>query len=66
MTYGTASVNHTPSAQWQWFPNNRTTVSAKYLGFCPDANPHVAHDRTRSVGNDEQVAQLVAYLEGLR
>jgi hypothetical protein len=41
MTYGTASVNHTPSAQWQWFPNNKTTVSAKYLGFWTDDKPHV-------------------------
>jgi len=44
MTYGTASVNHTPSAQWQWFPNNRTTVSAKYLGFWTDDKPHVPSD----------------------
>ncbi len=36
--------NHTPSAQWQWFPNNRTTVSAKYLGFWTDDKPHVPTD----------------------
>jgi hypothetical protein len=44
MTYGAATVNHTPSAQWQWFPNNKTTASAKYLGFWTDDKPHVPTD----------------------
>lgn len=44
MTYGARSVNHTPSAQWQWFPSNRTTVSAKYLGFWTDDKPYVPAD----------------------
>ena len=41
MTYGNKTKNHTPSAQWQWFPNNRTTTSVKYLGFWTDDQPYV-------------------------
>jgi Carboxypeptidase regulatory-like domain/TonB dependent receptor-like, beta-barrel len=41
MTYGVKTKNHTPSAQWQWFPNNKTSVSAKYLGFWTDDQPYV-------------------------
>jgi hypothetical protein len=44
MTYGAKTRNHTPSAEWQMFPNNRTTVSAKYLGFWTDDQPHVPAD----------------------
>jgi Carboxypeptidase regulatory-like domain/TonB dependent receptor len=44
MTYGSASVNHTSAAQWQWFPNNKTAVSAKYLGFWTNDEPHVPSD----------------------
>ncbi len=44
MTYGSLTKNHTPSAEWQWFPNNRTTFSAKYLGFWTDDQPHVPTD----------------------
>jgi hypothetical protein len=44
MTYGSRTKNHTPSAEWQWFPNNRTTVSAKYLGFWTDDQPYVPGD----------------------
>lgn len=41
MTYGTATKNHTVSSQWQWFPNGRTTLSAKHLGFWTDDRPYV-------------------------
>ena len=41
MTYGVKTKNHTPSAQWQWVPNNRTTGSVKYLGFWTDDQPYV-------------------------
>ena len=44
MTYGVKTKNHTPSAQWQWLPNNRTTASAKYLGFWTDDQPYVPAD----------------------
>jgi hypothetical protein len=44
MTYGSATTNHTSAAQWQWFPNNKTAVSAKYLGFWTDDKPHVPED----------------------
>ncbi len=46
MTYGTASVNHTPSAQWQWFPNNRTTVSGKYPGLLDRRQAPRPHGRS--------------------
>ena len=45
MTYGTEAMNHTPLAQWQWFPNNKTTASAKYLGFWTDDQPYVPRTR---------------------
>ncbi len=41
MTYGTASVNHTVSAQWQWLPSSATILTAKYLGFWTNDTPHV-------------------------
>jgi hypothetical protein len=41
MTYGSKTVNHTTAGQWQWFPNNKTAVSAKYLGFWTDDQPYV-------------------------
>jgi Carboxypeptidase regulatory-like domain/TonB dependent receptor len=41
MTYGSKTKNHTPSAQWQWLPSNRSTFSAKYLGFWTDDQPYV-------------------------
>ena len=44
MTYGSATVNHTSAAQWQWFPDNKTAVSAKYLGFWTDDKPYVPAD----------------------
>ena len=44
MTYGVKTKNHTPSAQWQWLPNNRTTGSVKYLGFWTDDQPYVPQD----------------------
>jgi hypothetical protein len=44
MTYGSKTKNHTPSAQWQWVPTNKTTVSAKYLGFWTDDQPYVPND----------------------
>jgi hypothetical protein len=50
MTYGSASVNHTSAAQWQWFPNNKTAVSAKYLGFWTDDKPHVPSDAPNHPG----------------
>ncbi len=50
MTYGTKTKNHTPSAQWQWFPNNRTTASVKYLGFWTDDQPYVPTGCARPSG----------------
>jgi hypothetical protein len=44
MTYGSRTKNYTPSAEWQWFPNNRTTLNAKYLGFWTDDQPYVPSD----------------------
>ena len=41
MTYGVKTKNHTPSAQWQWVPNNKTTTSVKYMGFWTDDQPYV-------------------------
>lgn len=45
MNYGTASVNHTFSGQWQWFTDSRTTLSAKYLGFWTNDKPHLPDNR---------------------
>jgi len=45
MTYGTASVNHTVSSQWQWLPTGTTILSAKYLGFWTNDKPHLPADR---------------------
>jgi hypothetical protein len=50
MTYGTRTKNHTPSAQWQWLPNNRTTGSVKYLGFWTDDQPYVPQDAPGNPG----------------
>jgi hypothetical protein len=40
-SYGVASVNHTVSAQWQWFPTGTTTASAKFLGFWKNDKPYL-------------------------
>ncbi|HEX9977027.1 MAG TPA: TonB-dependent receptor, partial [Acidimicrobiia bacterium] len=50
MTYGTAAVNHTVSAQWQWFPSGTTTISAKHLGFWTNDKPHIPDDHPDSPG----------------
>jgi hypothetical protein len=50
MNYGTASVNHTTSAQWQWFPSGTTTTTAKYLGFWTDDKPHLPESRPDNPG----------------
>jgi hypothetical protein len=44
MTYGSATVNHTSAAEWQWLANNKTVATAKYLGFWTDDQPHVPSD----------------------
>jgi len=41
MSYGNAVVNHTASAQWQWFPSGTTTASAKFLGFWKADKPYL-------------------------
>ena len=50
MSYGTATVNHTVSGQWQFFPNNKTTASAKYLGFWTNDKPHLPDQRPDNPG----------------
>ena len=50
MTYGVKTKNHTPSAQWQWVPNNKTTASVKYLGFWTDDQPYVPQDAPGNPG----------------
>jgi len=50
MSYGTASVNHTASAQWQWFPTGTTTATAKYLGFWTNDKPHLPDERPDNPG----------------
>ena len=50
MTYGTAAVNHTVSAQWQWFPSGTTTISAKHLGFWTNDKPHIPDDHPDNPG----------------
>jgi len=37
--YNTKSINNTVSGQFQWFPTDRTILSAKYLGFWTDDTP---------------------------
>jgi len=50
MTYGSKTKNHTPSAQWQVFPSNRSTFSAKYLGFWTDDQPYVPQNAPNHPG----------------
>ena len=44
MTYGSKTKNNTVSAQWQWFSNSKTTLSAKWLGFWTDDTPYIPTD----------------------
>ena len=44
MTYGSKTKNNTVSAQWQWFSNDKTTLSAKWLGFWTDDTPYIPKD----------------------
>jgi hypothetical protein len=39
MAYDQHTQNHTISTQAQWYPGDRTFLSAKYLGFWTDDNP---------------------------
>jgi hypothetical protein len=61
-SYGTKNINHTVSGQWQWFPSGKTTLSAKYLAFWSDENPHLPADAPDHPGyinwwkwNDDEV-----------
>jgi hypothetical protein len=40
-SYGIGTVNHTLSAQWQWFPSSTTTASTKFLGFWKNDKPYL-------------------------
>lgn len=42
--YTTKTINHTISAQWQWYIASTSTFSAKYLGFWTDDNPEIPSD----------------------
>ncbi|HEY7925460.1 MAG TPA: TonB-dependent receptor [Vicinamibacteria bacterium] len=44
MTYGSKTKNNTVSAQWQWFANPKTTLSAKWLGFWTKDTPYIPSD----------------------
>jgi len=44
MTYGTASVAHSISSQWQWLASGKTILTAKYLGFWTNDKPNVPDD----------------------
>ncbi len=50
MSYGTATVNHSASGQWQWFPTGTTILSAKYLGFWANDKPHLPADAASHPG----------------
>ena len=50
MSYGTKVVNHTVSAQWQWFASGSTTASAKFLGFWKDDKPYLPADAPNHPG----------------
>jgi hypothetical protein len=50
MNYGVASVNHTVSGQWQWFPGSKSTLSTKYLGFWTNDKPHLPDARPDNPG----------------
>jgi hypothetical protein len=50
MSYGTATVNHTASAQWQWFASGTTTASAKFLGFWKNDKPYLPADHASHPG----------------
>ena len=50
MTYGSKQKNNTVSAQWQWVPGSKTTVSGKWLGFWTDDNPYVPGDAPANPG----------------
>ena len=61
-SYGTKNINHTVSGQWQWFPNGKTTLSAKYLAFWSDESPQLPADAPDHPGyinwwkwNDDEV-----------
>jgi outer membrane receptor protein involved in Fe transport len=50
MSYGNAVVNHSVSAQWQWFPTGTTTASAKFLGFWKADKPYLPSDAPNHPG----------------
>jgi outer membrane receptor protein involved in Fe transport len=50
MSYGTGTVKHTVSGQWQWFPSGTTTTSAKYLGFWTNDKPYLPADAANHPG----------------
>lgn len=41
MSYGPTTYNNTLSAQWQWLPTSTMILTAKYLGFWTDDQPHI-------------------------
>ncbi len=41
LTYGADTKNDTISTQWQWLPNAKSIVTAKYLGFWTAAHPFI-------------------------
>jgi hypothetical protein len=44
MTYGTGSLTHAISSQWQWMASGATILTAKYLGFWRDDQPFLPDD----------------------
>jgi hypothetical protein len=44
MTYGTGSITHAISSQWQWLATGKTIFTAKYLGFWRDDQPFIPDD----------------------
>src|SRR5262245_40836061 len=50
MVYGSKQKNNTISAQWQWVPGSKTTLSGKWLGFWTKDNPYVPDDAPANPG----------------
>ncbi len=50
MTYGQAAITHSVSSQWQWMASGKTILTAKYLGFWRDDQPHIPDDAPDNPG----------------
>ena len=50
MIYGSKQKNNTISAQWQWVPGSKTTLSGKWLGFWTKDNPYIPEDAPANPG----------------